>query len=238
VQVYPSADRLPLNLLKFYIHFSAPMSRGSAYSFIRLLKADGTPVELPFLELAEELWSPEATRLTLLFDPGRIKRGVKPLEDIGGALELGKHYTLEISPHWRDGRSSPLAAPFRKRFLVTPADRTPIEPTRWRLLPPHVGTREPLTVHFPEPLDHALAQRLLTVEQVPGTVVLDNQERRWCFTPKAPWQRRRYFLRASPLLEDLAGNNIGKAFDVDLSRPPAPFRSTPVRLPFSPRQPR
>ena len=39
----------------------------------------------------------------------------------------------------------------------------------------------------------------------------------------------------SPLLEDLAGNNIGKAFDVDTSRPSLPFRSAPVRLPFSPR---
>ena len=57
LQVYPSASTLPLNLLKFYLHFSAPMSRGDSYQHIRLLKADGTPVDLPFLELAEELWS-------------------------------------------------------------------------------------------------------------------------------------------------------------------------------------
>src|SRR3954465_7212142 len=35
--VYPSPPDLPQNLLKFYIHFSAPMSRGEAYQRISLL---------------------------------------------------------------------------------------------------------------------------------------------------------------------------------------------------------
>lgn len=235
VQVYPSASTLPLNLLKFYVHFSAPMSRGDSYRHIRLLSPQGAPVEIPFLELAEELWSPDLTRLTLLFDPGRIKRGVKPLEDIGGALELGKRFTLELSDSWRDGRGNPLAAPFRKTFLVGVADRTPIAPSRWKLLAPRRGTREPLTLLFNEPLDHALALRLIQVEGTPGTPTLDQEERRWRFTPELPWQRRRYTVRASPLLEDLAGNNIGKTFDVDLATHPAPFRPNPTLLPFTPR---
>jgi hypothetical protein len=36
--VYPSIDTLPENLLKFYIHFSGPMSRGRVYDHIRLLE--------------------------------------------------------------------------------------------------------------------------------------------------------------------------------------------------------
>src|SRR5262249_29957507 len=55
--VYPSRAVLPENLLRFYIHFSAPMSRGEAYQRIRLLDARGKPVAAPFLELDEELWS-------------------------------------------------------------------------------------------------------------------------------------------------------------------------------------
>ncbi|WP_395089239.1 Ig-like domain-containing protein [Armatimonas sp.] len=235
VQVYPTADTVPVNLLKFYLHFSAPMSRGDSYRHIRLLKAGGQPVELPFLELAEELWNPAMTRLTLLFDPGRIKRGVKPLEDIGGALEVGKRYTLEIASRWQDGQGAPLAAPFRKAFLVGVANRTAIEPSRWRITSPKAGSRSPLVVVFNQPLDHALAQRLLTVEGVRGTIALDDHERRWRFTPDKPWQHRRYTLRVSPLLEDLAGNNIGKTFDVDTTRHPALFRSAPLRLQFTPR---
>ena len=63
---------------KFYLHFSAPMSRGEAYANIHLLDADGKPVEHAFLELEQELWDPAMKRFTLLIDPGRIKQGLKP----------------------------------------------------------------------------------------------------------------------------------------------------------------
>ncbi|NIP93248.1 MAG: hypothetical protein GWO24_07240, partial [Akkermansiaceae bacterium] len=76
--VAPGADVLPFNLLKFYLHFSAPMTRGRAYQHITLRHHDGQPVADPFLELPEELWNPEMTRLTILLDPGRIKRGLLP----------------------------------------------------------------------------------------------------------------------------------------------------------------
>jgi hypothetical protein len=42
--VYPSADRLPENLLRFYFHFSAPMHRGEVYKQIRMIDAAGKPV--------------------------------------------------------------------------------------------------------------------------------------------------------------------------------------------------
>src|SRR4029079_4665006 len=35
-QVFPSADVVPENLLKFYLHFSAPMRRGHIYDYIHL----------------------------------------------------------------------------------------------------------------------------------------------------------------------------------------------------------
>ena len=81
--VYPSTNTLPENQLKFYVHFSAPMSRGEAYQRIRLLDEQGKPLALPFLEIDEELWDREWKRLTLLFDPGRIKRGLIPHDEAG-----------------------------------------------------------------------------------------------------------------------------------------------------------
>ncbi len=105
----PRATILPENLLRFYIHFSAPMSRGEAYHRIKLLDATGKPVADPFLELGEELWSNDGTRFTLLFDPGRIKRGLKPREEVGPVLEAGKSYCLVIDRDWPDatGKSAP-----------------------------------------------------------------------------------------------------------------------------------
>src|SRR4051812_30263795 len=76
--IYPSADVLPENLLRIYIHFSGPMGRGDAYRHIHLFDDNGKQVPWPFLELAEELWNPEMTRFTLFFDPGRIKQGLVP----------------------------------------------------------------------------------------------------------------------------------------------------------------
>lgn len=220
-QVYPTGDVLPENLLKFYVHFSAPMSGGRIYEHIHLRDATGREVELPFLEIDEELWDRAMKRLTLFIDPGRIKRGVRPLEEIGPALEAGQRYTLAIDEAWPDAAGNPLRARFEKTFLVGPPDRDPPEPARWQIHPPKGGTREPVVVLFPEPMDHALALRVIHVvgedsRGVAGTTALGDQERRWAFTPRDHWRRGPYKLAVQSLIEDLAGNNVGKPFEVDL----------------------
>src|SRR5262249_16285899 len=121
-QIYPTANKLPENQFRFYIHFSAPMSRGEAYQHIQLLTAAGKPVEQAFLELNEELWDPEMRRLTLLFHPGRVKKGLQPREELGPILEEGKSYTLVIDSKWTDAKGNPLKESFRKAFKVTAAE--------------------------------------------------------------------------------------------------------------------
>jgi hypothetical protein len=244
MQIYPSADILPENQLKFYVHFSGPMSRGGIHEHVELRDQDNRPVELPFLELDEELWDRGMTRLTLLVDPGRIKRGVKPLEDIGPVFEPGKSYTLAIKASWKDANGRPLQRNFEKAFRVGPADRTPPDPQRWRLqyLPPP-GTQAPLIVLFDEPMDRALALRLIGVRRVnadgsegaavDGEVVLDEQERRWMIQPAKPWPAGAYRLVVGSTIEDLAGNNIGKTFDVEVaSGAPRQAAAATVHVPF------
>ena len=220
-QVYPSDDVLPENLLKFYVHFSAPMSRGDIYAHIHLLNEANQPVELPFLELAEELWSTDMMRLTLFIDPGRIKREVKPLEDLGPALVAGRRFTLVIGRGWRDAAGNPLRQAFTKRFLVGPPDREPPDPRRWGYQAPPIRTRDPLAVDFAEPMDAALALRLIRVvdalgRAVPGQPFLTERERIWKFLPLHSWKAGAYSLMVETTIEDLAGNNIGKPFEVDV----------------------
>ncbi|MCZ2344312.1 MAG: hypothetical protein LC104_21340, partial [Bacteroidales bacterium] len=76
--IYPTASTLPENTLRFYLCFSRPMTRGDAAKYISLLDADEQPVPAPFLHFEQELWSPDGTRFTLLFDPGRIKQELVP----------------------------------------------------------------------------------------------------------------------------------------------------------------
>ncbi len=223
-RIHPSRDALPENLLKFYLHFSAAMSRGEAYRRIRLAEAGGRQVELPFLELGEELWDRAGTRLTLFFDPGRIKRGLKPREEAGPALEEGKAYVLVVDREWPDAGGRPLREEYRKAFKVeAPDDRQP-DPGKWKLDPPRAATVEPLSVTFDEPLDEAMLHRALAVVDAAGTLVagrveVDRGETGWRWYPEGAWKPGRYGLVVDAVLEDLAGNSVGQPFEVDVFRP-------------------
>jgi len=223
-RIFPSSDQLPENQLKFYIHFSAPMSRGEAYEHIHLLDADNQEIEGAFLELGEELWDPEMERFTLLCDPGRIKRGLKPREDLGAVLEEGKTYTLVVDRNWADANGSKLAEGGRKKFQVLPPDEAPIDITAWKIEPPAAGTTGAVVVRFPEAYDHSLLERILSItdaegEKLAGTVEVSDKETSWQFKPTQRWVEGTYQLVAHTLLEDLAGNSIGRAFDVDVFAP-------------------
>jgi hypothetical protein len=219
--VYPSANELPENLLKFYLHFSAPMSRGEAYSRVHLLDSAGHEVQWPFLELDEELWDPAGKRFTLFFDPGRVKRELVPRLEMGPALVEGKKYTLVVDKDWLDAAGNQLREPYRKEFHVVAPDDKPPTPDTWKITPPVAGTSTPLEVVFPEALDHALLTRQLWVENEHGEVVAgvnksEEAETRWQFTPKTQWQTGKYRIQVDTTLEDLAGNSIGRPFEVDV----------------------
>ncbi len=236
--VYPSTDRLPENTLKFYVHFSAPMARGGVYRHLRLLDERGKAVDLPFLELDEELWDGSGKRLTVFCDPGRIKRGLKPREEDGPVLEEGKRYTLVVDADLKDANGNRLKQPFRKPFRVLPPDDTQPDPKTWKVQPPAAGSRGSLTVTFPKPLDHALLERLLWVadghgRKLLGTLAIEAQETVWRFTPDAAWEAGRYELVADTRLEDLAGNSIARPFEVDVFRPVQhAVREETVKVPF------
>lgn len=221
--VFPSGDVIPENLLKLYVHFSAPVGQGRSYRRMHLLDEEGREIELPFLELGEELWDPSGTRLTVLFDPGRIKRGLKPREDEGPVFEEGRKYTFVIDRDWPDVAGRPLARGYRRSFkAVAPDDKQP-DPARWKIDAPAADGRDPLTVTFDEPLDHAMLKRVVRVQDeqgapVRGAVEVLKHETHWRFKPQAAWKPGRYRLVVETTLEDRAGNSIGRPFEVDVER--------------------
>ncbi|MEM7539693.1 MAG: hypothetical protein AAF639_46485 [Chloroflexota bacterium] len=226
--VYPSADILPENLLRFYIHFSSPMRSGDAYDHIRVLDSNGDVVERPFLAIGRELWNPAKTRLTVMLDPGRIKRNMAPNQQAGLPLVSGESYRLVIDSEWEDASGHPLSEAYQKSFRVGQADFDSPQVTDWQLVEPAIDTAESLTVHFPEPMDHALLQRMLTVQyldgtqqdaptSIPGVVSVGDGEQTWQFTPDTPWQQGRYQLVINTLLEDIAGNSLRRPFDTDVN---------------------
>lgn len=218
--IYPTADELPENVLKFYIHFSEPMSRGRAYSHIALF-ADGKRLESPFLELGEELWDPRQQRFTLFVHPGRIKRGVKPNMDAGPAMRAGTLYTLKVGREWQTAAGRPLEKAVEKNFRVAFPDREQPQPGNWKIEIPAKQTQQPIGLVFDEPLDRALLQRMLQVvdsegKPVKGDVQVGADHDRWAFKPVESWVPGMYQIIIDTALEDLCGNSIARPFEVQL----------------------
>jgi hypothetical protein len=241
-QVYPTRDALPENQLRFYLHFSAPMSRGEAYDHIQLLDPDGKPVIKPFLTLEQELWDTDGKRFTLFLDPGRIKRGLKPREELGPALIEGKRYSLVIDRGWNDGNGEPLKGTYRKAFKVLAPDDAQPDPKTWKVDPPTASGSAPLIVTFPKSMDSALAARMVWVEdsdgkKIAGMPALLDQETRWQLMATQPWKAGKYNLVADTRLEDLAGNSIAKPFEVDVFHPiQREIKTETVKVPFEVKQ--
>lgn len=224
LSVFPSAGVLPENTLRVYVHFSGPVKRGDVYSRVKLVRDDGRVVNRPFLELDEELWSADGLRLTYLFDPGRVKRGLVPREELGPILEAGRRYALDIDANWPDDEGRPLAAGFTKTFAATAPDDEPVWPDQWKLTPPRAGSDAPLLVRLAKPLDRALLNRMLWVvdptgARVPGTISVGGGERVVSFAPAKPWARGDYKLVVDDALEDVCGNRVGEPFEVDVFKP-------------------
>lgn len=215
--VYPSADVLPENLLKFYIHFSAPMSRGEAYQRIHLL-LDGKEIEAPFLELGEELWDSDQMRFTLFIHPGRIKKGLKPREDSGTPMAAGKEYALRIDANWLDADLQPLSIEFIKKFRVVGADNQQPDPKKWKIVAPKSNSKQPVALTFDEPLDHAMLNRVVTVQdasraELSGKISVTDHETVWSFVPTEPWKPGSYQIWLATTIEDLVGNNLSRPFE-------------------------
>jgi hypothetical protein len=218
--VYPSIPLVPENQLRLYLHFSAPMGRKGGIEYVRLLDGDGREVEQPFLPIDAEFWNADRTRFTVFFDPGRVKRGILPNRKLGRPLKAGGQYTLVVDHEWRDGTGLPLKETFQRSFRAGPPDMRPLDPATWRLKEPEAGSRGALSVTFPEPLDHGLLMRALGVSTAAGRALsgeirIEAQETQWSFIPAEPWAAGDYHLVALTILEDLAGNRIGRPFEID-----------------------
>jgi Bacterial Ig-like domain len=224
LEIHPTAPQVPRNLLRCYVQFSAPMGRGYVADHVRLFDGDGSPIKGALLPADHELWDAERTRLTVLLDPGRIKRG---LLSHGYALNEGGTIQLVVDQGFRDAHGQELPAAGTRRYSVGADERRRVAPEKWTRSTPRAATREPFTVEFDRPLDHAMLTHSLRVvdpagRPVTGTPAVAAGERSWQLTPDQPWSHGSYTLAVDPELEDLAGNSVTRVFDRELGGSPAP----------------
>lgn len=213
-QFYPEIDTLPTNILRAYLYFDQSMSLQNPYEFIAIKNSKDSLIKEPFVEIPEGLWNKNRTRLTLLFHPGRIKRGVGPNMTHGALFDKNESYIISISNQWKDafGRS---IQPFHKVMFFGPAIRKPIDIKYWVVVPPKFQSLTPLVIKVPEKLDHALVQRLLFIK-INGITINGQWEfahETIIFTPTQIWSKGHYQLIIGLDLEDVCGNTITSAFD-------------------------
>ncbi len=130
--ITPSSDTWPENLLRFYIHFSAPMSRRGAIGFVSLVDEKGQKLPDVFLEVNANLWNSDDTRFTVLLDPGRVKRGILPNLELGRAIRDRGRYTIVIDAGLARRRRSAAEGGYRRDVKVGLPIELPLTPADWR----------------------------------------------------------------------------------------------------------
>jgi hypothetical protein len=213
------------------------MREGESQKHIALIKNDHDTLQGIFLNLQPELWNEERTVLTIWLDPGRIKRDLIPNKRLGNPLKQGDHYKLTISDRWEDIQGLPLKKTYTRRVFITGRDSLSPDPDQWVINIPAAGSVKPLEADFGESLDFFLLQESISIinekgNAVKGTARISDEEKKYRFVPSGNWITGDYTLRIETRLEDLAGNNINRVFDRDLTDKKVPGTNAITELNF------
>ena len=222
LSIYPTNDTLPENLLKIYLQFSQPMRQGESQKYIALIKNDHDTLSEIFLNLQPELWNEDRTTLTIWLDPGRIKRDLQPNKRLGNPLIKGEHYKFAVSDQWKDVQGLQLKQEYTRKFFVSSRDSISPDPDQWILKISGSGSVNPIEADLRESLDYFLLKESISIvnekgNSVDGLLSISNEEKKYRFVPVEQWTAGRYILRVETRLEDLAGNNINRLFDRDIT---------------------
>ncbi|WP_329060090.1 hypothetical protein [Streptomyces sp. NBC_01429] len=218
IRISPQAEVLPANTLRFYLHFPRQGEAHFDRDRLWLVDEEEQVVPEPFLVLPQELWSVDGRRLTVLMEPGRIKRGLGTDPSHEAALVVGRTYSLAVTA---------LGQTARHTFRVSDPVLEAVDETRWRLVSPTAGSLDPVVVHFDRVMDAVLCQDEIAVLAPSGEAVrtrasLAPNGTAARLVPSHPWRAGEHRLLVSERLEDVCDNRLGEALDHDLGAEGAP----------------
>ncbi len=217
VTIYPSADSLPENMLRFYISFSHPMKTIDNIRRIQLLDNKGLEVKGAIFNNVQELWDKEQKTLTIILDPSRVKTDLIANKELGRSLKEGGNYTLVIKDFESVDHSAMIGS-FSKQFYVEAEDLIAPNIQDWILTIPERNSSNALLVKFPDMLDRfSLLNRIQLIDEngisVEGEKAIGYQQRNWAFYPTNNWEKGVYKLLVNSRLADPSGNNLNGLFD-------------------------
>jgi len=236
---YPRVAVVPSNALRFYLVFPAPMTTGDIFTHLQLIDIEKhEPVAGAFREV--ELWSPDTKRLTVWLHPGRQKSGVNLNDDEGPVLIEGRHYTLVLDRNVTTTQGVELPADVTLTFTVGPSVHAVLDSKEWTVMAPHAEVKlswpkAPVELRFGRTMDWAMVHEAVKAS-APGIVLVEEctDGTSWLLYPDSAWTSETHFIEVSPDLEDMAGNNLNRPFEVDVSikSNARPVERKPVRIEF------
>lgn len=221
--IYPNAEVLPANFLKWYIRFSKPVNPSNIYDHLHLISNEnGAEVDRALLPLETPLLSDDGTLLTLWIEPGRQKRDLGPNRLLGKVLVENTVYTLVIDKDLKDREGISIGVAYQHSFKVREADRTQPFITSWDVEVPEVNTEAPLRINFNEFLDYVSLINSLDIQDssgksLEGDFTIKANQKFALFVPSQEWNKGSYKVHCKPFIEDLAGNNLERLFDQDIT---------------------
>jgi len=214
---YPSCDTVPSNLLKIYLSFSEPMMEGRSSQYVLLFDNDGRPIRNAFLDLQPELWNEDGTVLTLWLDPGRIKQDLIPNKDLGTVLNDNHTYRLMIAEGWRSKQGLALKSTYEKTFTTTKRDVFRPNLNTWSV----IANRDTIFINTHESLDWSLLNSAVTIwsgdKEIGAKTISEPCERHFVMIPDQKLSAGNYTVNIEARLEDLAGNNLNRLFETDVT---------------------
>ncbi len=218
--IYPSAKSLPSNLLKWYVQFSHPINEVHVYDYIRFINSQGDTLSRTILSLENALVSEDGKLLTVWIEPGRQKRDLIPNKQLGPVFEKDAMYQLIVQKDIKDRQGVSMQKDFTHSFQITNADRIQPNISSFKILPPEHNNN--LVIYFEEPMDYGSTINNFKIinsekKEIHGEWQLTNNESTLIFTPKYSWKKGVYQVLIDSSLEDLAGNNLNRLFDSEVS---------------------
>lgn len=229
--IYPSKPQVPVNILKWYIHFSKPVNASNIYDYISILNSKGEIIPRATLPLESALLSEDKKLLTIWIEPGRQKRDLGPNKILGSVFEKGNHYSLVVSGKLSDQNGVNMSSDWTHEFETTEADRISPDLKKWKMELPLKDTSIPFAIHFFEILDFGSTSAAFEILDKNGNLVegsweMQDGESKIIFSPQKKWTAGQYKIQMATNLEDLAGNNLLRLFDGEIKTSKNNFLST------------
>jgi hypothetical protein len=217
-EIFPASETLPSNILLFYIEFSQPMNPDvTAFRNVKILDSQGEEQKLVWRQ--RSYWLKDSRVLVMMIHPGRVKRGLNSLSELGPVFKEGERYAIVVSGEMKDRYNRKITKEFRKDFAVSAPDRQC--PAFSDISRPPANTFEPLKIMFSEGMDYASVMNGITVKDVKsgttlkGEIVKGEDDNHWYFKPLERWRDEEYTLTFEKVVADFCGNSLYTRFEVE-----------------------